>query len=211
MPQVASCPIWQCSVCHRVCSTKAALAVHQSIVHGRKASSHYAGGDTCQVCGVHWWTTSRLRAHVWRSPACACAYEHADLDVPDTFEVVGHRRDLAWKPPVPAIGPAPWWSTLCPTEDLPDTVPQHPASTGLDALLAECGQCSFEGWARRALLWVCSHSGPLDISQGKRNHAWVDVLLAFSQLKEQQFCASELEIGDLVCAADGHNIWLCPL
>ena len=53
VPQVAACTLWQCHLCHRVCSTKAALAVHHSIVHGFKASSHYAGGDTCQVCGVH--------------------------------------------------------------------------------------------------------------------------------------------------------------
>ena len=211
IPQVTAGPAWQCEICGRVCSTKAALAVHQSITHGLKASSHYAGGDTCQVCGVHWWTTSRLRAHVWRSPVCARAYEHADLGVPGSFEVVGHRRDLAWRPPVPAIGPAPWWSTLRPDQELSSPASRSPDDGGLDLLLADCGQGSLEGWARRALLWVCSHTGPVSITRGESRHAWIEVLLAFCQLKERQFCAGEIDTGSYICTADGHNIWLCPV
>ena len=78
------------------------LAVHKSLVHGQKANSAYAAGAACQVCHTYWWSTARLRQHVWRSPRCAAAYGHADLDEPHGL---GSRKELAWRPPVPTFGP----------------------------------------------------------------------------------------------------------
>ena len=202
---------WQCELCSRVCRTKAALAVHQALMHGRHAASHYAAGAMCQVCGSYWWTTSRLRAHVWRSLDCSRTYAHADLGVPQQFEVVGHRRELAWRPPVPAMGPAPWWSTLRPSGDPPCDAVTLSCDDGLQALAAECGSDSFEEWARKALSWASSHADVPCPDIGKFEHPWMGALLALCQLRERQYRTSELEAGGFLCTADGRNIWLCPV
>ena len=42
---------------------------------------------------------------------------HADLGQAAAFETVGHKRQLAWRPPIVAAGPLPWWATLRPVAE----------------------------------------------------------------------------------------------
>ena len=149
---------WCCEHCGRVCSTKAALAVHKSIAHGQKALTASAAGATCAVCHTHWWSTARLRQHVWRSPACASTYGHADLPTPEDFEIQGNRKELAWRrPPVPAFGPATWWSTLSPDIPVPTTQPYVAGRPDTSEPPRKTCAADVSAWAQSALTWVCAN------------------------------------------------------
>ena len=111
LPEVrAYDPECQCPVCHACFSTRAATASHMAKRHDIHAASFSAVGTACQACMRQFWSTARLRQNLRASRNCACTYEGADLDgetaVPDNSD-----QRL---PPVPLVGPRPFWGTLCP-------------------------------------------------------------------------------------------------
>ena len=130
-------------------AAKAALAVHKSIMHGVRAATFAAPGTTCQVRSTQWWTTARLRSHVWRSAPCAAAYGHVDLGDPVGHEIQGTRKDLARRPPTPAAGPRPWWAMLRPTGFAPLGATPDTAQEELSSVLQRCGTGSFEEWLKK--------------------------------------------------------------
>ena len=109
--------VWKCPDCLLRFSCKASMSSHRSTVHGVKAQVSFASGTHCAVCNKEWWTTHRLREHLRCSTDCRLCYANADLDPALSFEVVGHKHQLAWRPPVDTAGPTPWWATLRPTEE----------------------------------------------------------------------------------------------
>ena len=115
---------WKCSLCSFECSTKAALAVHMANRHNQQLVAKSVAGSICPVCQTQWWTTFRLREHLRRCAACCNVWNCADLADAQPFERTGTRKDMAWQPPVPAYGPAPFWATLRPPPA------QHPNGTG---------------------------------------------------------------------------------
>ena len=203
---------WNCNICGRNCSTKSALAVHKSISHGQKALTAYAGGAACAVCGTFWWSTARLRQHIWRSPECSAIYGHADLDVPLDFEVVGTRKDLAWRPPVPVYGPHTWWSTLRPTTAVPATTPVRPAVATVSDLLCSRDGNSLEGWLKSVLTWVCNNHVQ-DLAQSCRplEHRWEGLLRIICRLKEMAFMSEGIEAFGCLASGDGRTIWVVLL
>ena len=126
---VPSVPIgaWKCQDCLLRFSCKASMASHRSTVHGFKAQVSFASGSHCAVCNQEWWTTHRLREHLRRSADCRLCYANADLNPAAPFEVVGHKHQLAWRPPVGTLGPTPWWATLRPTHEDAGTGDTEPA------------------------------------------------------------------------------------
>ena len=208
IPRTSDAQVWICELCSKQCTTKAALAVHKSIVHGERAASFSAGGTACQVCSTQWWTTARLRAHVWRSAPCAAAYGHSDLDPPEEWEVQGTRKELAWRPPANVAGPPPWWATLRPTGLVPsDAVPLDPHTCLLE-LLQGCGQGSFEDWVKKVLQWVHTHYNCAQCPLLDSDHAWSVVVKVLCQLKERQYC-TVIDTDQCLAVGDGTGIWLC--
>ena len=208
IPTVGEGGQWSCTECGKSCSTKAALAVHRSIVHGDRASSFMAAGTTCAVCLTQWWTTARLRQHVWRSEVCSQAYQHADLNEPQSFEIVGSRRDLAWKPPVPVYGPHDWWTTLRPTGNVRREEAAAAEAEGYDKLLLRLGVGSFELWVKAAVDWVVKTPNCTDFFPTLPEHRWAQVLPILSQLKERRFQSAGIEDADWLAAGDGKYLWL---
>ena len=203
-------PLWTCQICGRSCRTKSALAVHKSILHGERASSFSAAGTACAVCGTHWWTTARLRQHVWRSSICSQAYAHADLNEPRSFEVVGSRRDLAWRPPIPAHGPREWWTTLRPLGNPPEAAAAPVRDEGCRSLIQRLGEGCFEVWAKAAVEWVCRTSDCKDLIEDFPAHEWSQILPGICQLKERSFVSDCIEVSDWLISGDGRHLWLMP-
>ena len=107
-------PECHCRVCHALFSTRAAAASHMAKRHGIHAASYSAVGTACQACMRQFWSTARLKQHLRASSSCACTYEGADLEVEATVPENCDQR----LPPVPLIGPRPFWGTLCPPPPL---------------------------------------------------------------------------------------------
>ena len=183
VPAQAEDAIWACAACGRSCRTKAALAVHRSVIHGERASSNTAAGATCAVCHAFWWTTARLRQHVWSSATCAQVYAHAELDYPQCFEVIGTRRDLAWRPPVP-------------DESL----------SSLSKLVQGLEVGSFEVWAKAAVEWASRTPNCTDLVSGFPEHEWSHVWPAICLLRERQFVSECVEVSDRLASGDGKHL-----
>ena len=105
-------PLHTCGDCGRSFSGPAQLAVHRAKKHGDRAVASEAWGTSCEVCRKQFWSTTRLREHFRRSPSCAHVYRHAEI-MDGTTSLCQAPNSV---PPVPLVGPAPWWATLRPTE-----------------------------------------------------------------------------------------------
>ncbi|CAE7940579.1 unnamed protein product [Symbiodinium sp. KB8] len=124
-------PLHKCGDCGRSFSGPAQLAVHRSKKHGDRAVASEAWGTSCEVCRKQFWSTVRLREHFRRSPSWAHVYRHAEI----TEGAASLRQAPNSVPPVPWVGPAPWWATLRPTE-APSPAPctQMPDASQLSTL-----------------------------------------------------------------------------
>ena len=124
-------PSHKCGDCGRSFSGPAQLAVHRAKKHGDRAVASEAWGSSCEVCRKQFWSTARLREHFRRSPGCAHVYRHAEI-----MEGAPHICQAPkFAPPVPLIGPAPWWATLRPTATPgPAPCPQMPDASQLTEL-----------------------------------------------------------------------------
>ena len=95
------------------------LAVHHSRMHGDAAPLTAACfGTRCERCCTEYWSWTRLRGHLRKSPACFRSYAASDLDGGRPVQK-GHSADPdgSWCPPCRAEGPVPWWATLDPDTD----------------------------------------------------------------------------------------------
>ena len=111
-----------CPDCGQSFSTEAACAAHRSRVHGVRALASFGFGTACQVCSREFWGAGRLREHLRRSSHCARVYEASDISEPAPARALHSCR----LPPVPLIGPVPWWATMEPGG--PIVTPQPPSS-----------------------------------------------------------------------------------
>ena len=111
-------PSCSCRVCKVSFSTPAAAASHMAKRHGIRAPARFAVGSACQCCMRQFWSTERLRQHLRSSPTCAGSYEGADLDAEAPIVEDPDQR----LPPVPLVGPRPFWGSLHPPPALPATI-----------------------------------------------------------------------------------------
>ena len=204
-----------CEYCPARFSKKSAKAVHMSAMHGMKALTHCAGGSTCQVCGVQWWTTARLRSHLERSEVCRLVYSNADLGTPRPDEIVGKRSDKAWRVPTPVQGPAPSWTLFRPLEPPPEASPvRDDGVQTLQDLLRNAGVGEFENWLKQALRWILKFGSSMgDIGHFVQlyPHPWCDCFPVLQIMQQGQFCSDGEQHGCAFARGDGHNIWLCVL
>ena len=202
-----------CDFCGARFQRRSGLAVHKLKMHGVQSVLSVAGGTECQVCRTMWWSTARFRAHLEKTEGCRLVYANADLHGPAAWEIVGHRKDGAWQPPVAVQGPCPWWATLRPGQ-LPQVAPATSVSSTqlLRSLLSqECDQ-SFEKWCKQALRLVLQYDHCCYAVDGivqDSQHAWRDVIRVLLILKQNGFVAEHFQHGTLSAMADGHNVWLC--
>ena len=204
-----------CEYCPARFSKKSARAVHMSAMHGLKALTHCAGGSVCQVCGVQWWTTARLRSHLERSEVCRLVYSNADLGTPRPDEVVGKRKDKAWRVPTPVQGPAPSWTLFRPLTPPPEATPvRDDGVQSLQDLLRNAGSGDFESWLKQALRWILKFGaamGDFGHLVQLSPHPWCDCFPVLRTLQQRQFCSDGEQHGCAFARGDGHNIWLCLL
>ena len=118
---------FKCNDCGRAFSGAARLAVHRAKKHAVRALASEAWGTVCEICRRQYWSTDRLKEHFRRSPSCAFAYQQAEIGVLPRMQLAPNAT-----PPVPLVGPSPWWATLRPTVDqAPATCNQIPDATQL--------------------------------------------------------------------------------
>ena len=118
---------FKCNDCGRAFSGAARLAVHRAKKHAVRALATEAWGTACEICRRQYWSTDRLKEHFRRSPSCAFAYQQAEIGTLPRLQMAPNAT-----PPVPLVGPSPWWATLRPTvEQAPAPCNQMPDATQL--------------------------------------------------------------------------------
>ena len=204
-----------CEYCPARFSKKSAMAVHMSALHGMKALISCAGGSDCQVCGMQWWSTARLRSHLERSEVCRLVYSNADLGIPELAEIVGRRSDKAWRVPTSVQGPAPSWALFRPSTPPPVQLPERDdGSQALQDLLHSAGTGSFESWLKQALRWILRFGSSIgDVGRLVQHcpHPWNDCFPALQSLQRAQFRSEGEQHGSAFARGDGHSLWLCLL
>ena len=98
---------YRCQECSLFFDTAAALGSHRARVHAQAAPSAHGFGTACEACRKQFWATDRLREHLRRASRCARTYMEADWEPGQPRETLAD----ATVPPVPLVGPSPWWST----------------------------------------------------------------------------------------------------
>ena len=191
--------------------SKANLAAHKSTVHHVAAAVSSATGTTCNVCRVEWWTTHRLKEHLRRSEVCRNTYQNADLPGALRHEIVGTKKDRAFRPPAEVHGPLPWWATLRPP---PIPQPAGPATvaaqgdaahTKLHKLADDFEDSKFCDWAPRAFAWLrCYSFQAVDLS---REHKAFQILAGIA---EQAGSHSHLSCGGYSANKRGSLWWVEP-
>ena len=108
-------PGTQCNICDKTLPDARMLAVHLARKHAVEApATHVAYGTRCEVCGLEFWASDRLRVHLRRNPQCFAVYDHGDQARDPDTEVVD-RLAHASRPAVRTPGPQPsWWAQLHP-------------------------------------------------------------------------------------------------
>ena len=103
-----------CHLCNKLLPCRRTLAVHLARRHGvDAAATQVAHGTRCEVCGMEFWATDRLRVHLRKSRSCLLVYDHGDQERNPETEVLD-RLVHASRPAVRTAGPRPWWAQLCP-------------------------------------------------------------------------------------------------
>ena len=128
----------RCEVCGKSLKDAQACAAHKRQAHGIGApSTMVARGTACMVCKKEFWSTKRLKAHLYRVPQCLRVHVEADMPPINQQEVVS--GDSAFQPVTDLIGPSPFWATL-----RPPLTPQMRHDDGPPESAASCYQ-SFLG------------------------------------------------------------------
>ena len=117
-----------CPECGQSFSTAAACAAHRSRMHNIRALASFGFGTACQVCSREFWSAARLREHLRRSQRCARIFEASDIQEQMPPAAAPLSSQL---PPVPLIGPVPWWATMEPGGPT-DPPRQPPSLPGID-------------------------------------------------------------------------------
>ena len=103
-----------CHLCNKLLPCRRTLAVHLARRHGvDAAATQVAHGTRCEVCGMEFWATDRLRVHLRKSRSCLLVYDHGDQERDPGTEVLD-RLAHASRPAIRTAGPRPWWAQLCP-------------------------------------------------------------------------------------------------
>ena len=103
-----------CHLCNKLLPCRRTLAVHLARRHGvDAAATQVAHGTRCEVCGMEFWATDRLRVHLRKNRSCLLVYDHGDQERNPDTEVLD-RLVHASRPAVRTPGPRPWWAQLCP-------------------------------------------------------------------------------------------------
>ena len=127
-----------CHVCKGLFATKAALGSHKRHMHGMPSGKAALGSLTaCQKCQTEFWTVQRLWDHLRRQPLCMAAHTASDVCFDVGFEAAsGLKVSAEIKPATALIGPQPYWATLDPDPEVPQSLPPiHPEQN--------------EGWQRQ--------------------------------------------------------------
>ena len=95
-----------CPECALAFDTAAALGSHRAKIHAQAAASAHGFGTACEACRRQFWSTDRLREHLRKATRCSRVYVEADWTPGNAREVLA----APTVPPVPLVGPAPWWS-----------------------------------------------------------------------------------------------------
>ena len=190
----------RCRDCGRSFSGPAQLAVHRSQKHGDRAVASEAWGTSCEVCRRQFWSTARLREHFRRSPSCAHVYRHAEI----ADGVASFRQAPNSVPPVPLVGPAPWWATLRPAAaQVPAPSSQMPDASQLTAI-AQVPRY-IQQWVSMVEQGIAWHSQVCDADWRRplvqlaafvAEHAYLD--------DDEHFCA----VGGLAAVIQGHRVLL---
>ena len=117
-----------CPECGQSFGTEAACAAHRSRMHNIRALASFGFGTACQVCSREFWSAARLREHLRRSQRCARIFEASDIQEQMPPAAAPLSSQL---PPVPLIGPVPWWATMEPGGPT-DPPRQPPSLPGID-------------------------------------------------------------------------------
>ena len=140
---------WSCHMCGAGFRTKAALHTHKSKRHGILALRSRIAGTMCHGCSREFWATARLRRHIQAAKECAAKYRHADLDLPQQFEVRGEDSSTcwgegtvdkaAWRPVVVVPTAPPFWATRLPAQQDEDQLNflEHEGAGGGRAVACE--------------------------------------------------------------------------
>ena len=70
------------------------------------------------------------------------------------------RQQFAWRLSAVSYAPQPWWATVRPDGPVPQTAAARQGDGDLDAIVASFCEGTLEAWARTAISWVDSCSGP---------------------------------------------------
>ena len=210
----APCGQHVCTFCPMRFVSKDNLAAHQSTVHQVAAAVSSATGTTCNVCRVEWWTTHRLKEHLRRSEVCRNTYQNADLPGALRHEIVGRKKERAFRPPAEVHGPLPWWATLRPP---PMSQPAGPAAvaaqgdaahTKLHKLADDFEDSKFCDWAPRAFAWLrCYSFQAVDLS---REHKAFCAFQILAGIAEQAGSHSHLSCGGYRANKRGSLWWVEP-
>ncbi|CAE7311591.1 unnamed protein product [Symbiodinium necroappetens] len=95
-----------CPECTLAFETAAALGSHRAKTHSMAAASAHGFGTACEACRRQFWSTDRLREHLRKATRCSRVYVEADWTPGNARETLAEST----VPPVPLVGPAPWWS-----------------------------------------------------------------------------------------------------
>ena len=101
-----------CPTCGKTFAKLSAMCSHANKAHGNRSElTLLAKGSICQVCMTEHHTSRRLKSHLYAVKRCRDVYINADLGCTGG---TSERSRAAWRPPLPASGPHPWWATLQP-------------------------------------------------------------------------------------------------
>ena len=74
-----------CHLCNKLLPCRRTLAVHLARRHGvDAAATQVAHGTRCEVCGVEFWATDRLRVHLRKNRGCLLVYDHGRATLKST-------------------------------------------------------------------------------------------------------------------------------
>ena len=167
-PHVGVEGLWCCRPCGQTFSSKAAFCAHRSIKHQKPALRARVAGTLCHSCAREFWSTARLRAHIQAVELCARRYRHADLNLPESFEIQGSEKRAAWQPVVSVntVRP-PFWASQTPTQSQEDYVAEHEDELGLRGQGEDTGDCleillrgnapPDEAWLSAMLQWAVNN------------------------------------------------------